>query len=457
MLNRLLNFLLNHLLFAGTMFFAAGTVVGDVSGGGSDGGVDTGADNGSSNGDTESVTGEDVGGGDNQSTTVDDAGDVSKQSDPNALVDSGDGRKIPQKYAELFKTDKALREMFFSQASLRKEFPGGVKEALALKKNVEEIGGLEAVEQLQGDLQRFTSDAELFEKDQAKWIESSFAENSDASLKAMGHAIDFAAEHHPEQYNHMMSKVLLNTLDQYSPVGNIWTLLSGMKDNPQAQQAAQELAKWYNGVKNTAAKIPEKKVDAESKKLETERQKLTEEKEQIRNQKINSEAVPYLIKSAESQIDAKAKASGIDIQAIKRDTPKRYEKFMQDVKQSIHRSVLADNKFIDRYAAALAAGDTAKCTRMVNARHDLAIKGDGHKEGVISGLVEEWFGPGKKVNPVADKTKPVTDTSNRGGNTSAVRVASMPPKTDINWNHPKTRIVDGEAMMKNGKFLKWRD
>ena len=453
MLHRLLNLFLHHLLFAGTMFFAAGAPT--LSGVGGDSGAESA---GTGSGDSGQGTGESAEGIESsQSEDVSnvDAGSSTDKGGPNALVDAGDGRKIPQKYAELFKTDKALREMFFSQSALKKEFPGGVREALALKRQVAEVGGLEAVAELQNEITGLKSNSELFEKDQQKWVESSFAENSDASIKAVGLALDFTAEHHPEQYNHIMSKVLLNTLDQYSPVGEIWQILSNLKDNPGAQQAAQQLAKWYNGIKNTASKIPEKKIDEASKKLETERQQLTQEKEQIRNQKINAEAVPYMQKAAESQIETKAKTSGIDIQAIKRDTPKRYEKFMADVTQTIHKNVLADKNFVNRFDAALKSGDTAKCVRMLNSRHDLAIKGDGHKDGVVTSLVEEWFGPGKKVTPQPEKAQ--AQTANRGGNSAAVRVPSMPSKTEINWRDPKTRVIDGEAMLHNGKFVKWRD
>ena len=452
MLHRLLNLFLHHFLFAGTMFFAAGApAIGAM-------GSESSGDSGSSATDSGTSGVTDDSGTTDSGLSHGETGERSadeQASDPNTLVDSGDGRKIPQKYTELFKTDKALREMFFSQASLKKEFPGGVREALALKRQVAEVGGLEAVAELQNEITGLKSNSELFAKDQQKWVETSFAENSDASIKAVGLALDFTAEHHPEQYNHIMSKVLLNTLDQYSPVGEIWSLLSGLKDNPGAQQAAQQLAKWYNGIKNTASKIPEKRVDAEAQKLETERQKLTEEKQQIRNQKINSEAVPYMQKSAESQIETKAKTSGIDIQAIKRDTPKRYEKFMADVTQTIHKNVLADKNFVNRFDAALKSGDTAKCVRMLNSRHDLAIKGDGHKDGVVTALVEEWFGPGKKVTPQPEKAQ--AQTANRGGNSAAVRVPSMPSKTEINWRDPKTRVIDGEAMLHNGKFVKWRD
>ena len=92
---------------------------------------------------------------------------------------------------------------------------------------------------------------------------------------------------------------------------------------------------------------------------------------------------------------------------------------------------------------------------MLNSRHDLAIKGDGHKDGVVTALVEEWFGPGKKVTPQPEKAQ--AQTANRGGNSAAVRVQSMPSKTEINWRDPKTRVIDGEAMLHNGKFVKWRD
>lgn len=444
------------------MFFAAGApTLTDTGAGGGD--VNSGGSGDGSSGQPG------PGAGDAGPADTGDPGDVQGQSgsgvddtrqpdgiDPNALVDAGDGRKIPQKYAELFKTDKDLREMYFATGALRKGFPGGVREALQLKKDLEEVGGLEAVEQLKGDLGSFTADAELFEKGDPKWIESGFSENPESALKHFTHALGYVGEHHPEQYNHLMAKVIMSDLDGEGglPVRELHGLLSGLKDNPEAQKLAASLARYYNGREKLARQVPEKKIDPQQAKLDEQKQQLDTEKQQIRNQKINSESIPYLMKTVDTTVDKIAKDSGFDLAKVRTEQPKRYAKFVKDVKSAIHESVLSDEKWLDRYSSALASGDTAKCVRMLNARHDQAINGNGREPGVVNGLFEEWFGPMKKVAPKTDAGRPAARPGS-GQGSAPLRVSTMPPKNEINWQSDKTKIIDQVAMLKTGKIVTW--
>lgn len=456
----MLKFLLNFWLYPALgMFFAAGSsAIADAGTGGGDG--QGSADAGGGNGSALPSEVEGVHGDVNSEVPPDDGSAPEQRADgsgdPNALVDVGDGRKIPQKYAELFKGDKDLREMYFAQGALRKAYPGGVREAIQLQKDVQEIGGLEAVEQLHSEIQSYSANAELFEKDQAKWIESSFADNSEASLKAFGHAMEHVAEHHPEQYDFLMSKVVLETLNSSSPVADIYHLLTGLKDNPAAQEAAKKLAGWYNGIKDTASKIPAKQINPQQKKLDEQTKTLEAEKQQVRNEKINSQSIPHMNSAIQSSLDKVVAASGFDLAKVKTEQPNRYERFMKDVRSAIHQSVLKDQKWLDRYSDALGSGDTAKCVRMLNARHDQAVNGNGREPGVVTPLFEEWFGPTKKVAPKVDANRP----GNKPGtppnpNAAALRVNAMPAPKDIDYNHPKTKIIDQVAMRRDGKLVTW--
>lgn len=458
MLHRLFNFLLNYFVFGSTMFFAAGAAVltGETGGTGGETSGDLGSGNGesSTSGDLPSGDGASDGGtGTGESGA--DHGTESTGADPNALVDSGDGRKIPQKWAELAKTDKEFRDLYYGQASLRKSYPGGVKEAIQLKKDVEEVGGLEAFESLKGDLDTYHADAEMFERGDPKWVETSFAENADASLKAWTNSLAYVAEKFPEHYDFAIAGAMIDTLDQHSPIHDVYGVLNNPNASPEDRKvAAQKLANFYNGIKNLSKKVPAKPQNQEQ---DTEKAKLQTEREQIRNQKINLSAQPYLAKAIDGSLDAAAKASGFDLGKIRTDQPKRYERFMADVRRAIHESVLADEPWLDRYTAALAKGDVGKCTRMLNARHDEAIKGNGTKPGVVTPVFHEWFGPAKAgIKPKVDPQK--TGTSARGGQQpsgSMLHVNAMPPKNEINWTHDKTKIIDQVAMLKSGKLVTW--
>ena len=456
----MLRYLLNLWLYPVLgMMFAAGPSVLDGGGGsdagGSSAGDSAGVGDAGNSGENGEGDGSAAGGEDGSANTGTGAeSQEDRGAGPDGMVDAGDGRKIPQKYQELFKNDKALREMYFSQSALKRAFPGGVKDAIALAKSVEEFGGVEAVEQLQGELATHNADAELFEKDPGKWIEQAFAENSDVSLKAFAHSLDFVADNHPDHYNHLMAKVIKNDLDSSLPVGDIHALLAGMKDNPKAQELAGKLAAYYNQRNKLAQKVPEKQIDPQQKKLDQQKADLGKKEQEIRNKSINSEAAPYMNRQIDTSLSKAAKDAGFDLAKLQKDQPNRYGRFLKDVRSAIHANVLSDGKWLDRYSAALASNDTAKCVRMLNARHDQAINGVGDTVGVVAPIFHEWFGPPKAVT-----RQPVTRQQNQpnrgggGGRETPVLVNSLPAAKDINYNDPKTDKWEGIYRLKTGKLI----
>ena len=452
---RLLKFLLLRFLFAGTMFFAEGaSSLAAVDGGGADGGADGG--DSSSAGDAGTGSGEGDASGDSSSTGTEGEGPevLDGDADPNAEVSLTDGRKIPAKYKELFEQDKDLRSIYFANQALKKVFPGGVKEAVGLARQLEEVGGFDAIEKLQGDINAYSGDAELFNTGDPKWTEKAFEENAEVSLKHFTNALGYVSEHHPEHYDHLMAKVIVNDL-QNLPVEKIHSLLAGIKDNPEAAAAAKALAKYYNSRHEYAKKVPEKQIDPQQRKLDEERNKLGEEKQQVRNAKINTEASPYLDRTIKGSLATAAKASGFDLAKLEKDQPNRYGRFLKDVRNAVHNEVLNDTKWLDRYSAALASGDTAKCVRMLNARHDQAIKGTENKPGVASAIFAEWFGA-----PRAGARKPNASAGDKGsdkprtfGKETPIQVNSLPPAKEINYSDPLTDKWNGIYRLKTGKLI----
>jgi hypothetical protein len=192
-----------------------------------------------------------------------------------------------------------------------------------------------------------------------------------------------------------------------------------------------------------------------------ERETIDQEKQQLRNQTINSQSRPYLDKGIESSLAESAKAAGFDIAKVKQEQPNRYQRFVKDVTSQIHQSVLQDSKWLDSYSQALAKGNTQKCVRMLNARHDLAIKGNEHEPGIVAKIFTEWFGPPKGARQQNqnsnDKGKQQTQSQNSGqrGSNAAVQVNAMPSPKEIDYSNSRTKIIDQIAVLKSGKVVTW--
>jgi hypothetical protein len=78
--------------------------------------------------------------------------DASTDDTPAADATPGDGRTIPAKWKELFKNDKELKSLYFSNAEFRKHFemPAKAKEFLA---DLEAAGGIDNLKQASSTLQ----------------------------------------------------------------------------------------------------------------------------------------------------------------------------------------------------------------------------------------------------------------------------------------------------------------
>jgi hypothetical protein len=464
-MSRLLHQLYNWFLFAGTMFFAAGASgfsdagAGGGGGEGSEGGAagsgdsgDPGADPGAGEGGEDASAGDGAAGDDRRAA---DGGD--RDRDLDAPVDLGDGRTVPAKWKNVFEAakgqglEKEVKQLFFANQRLTQKFPGGVNEALTLANQLEEVGGFEAIQEMQSDLETYHADAETFAKDPAKWIETSFAEDVDASLKAFAASLDYVSDKHPEHYNHLLGKVVANTLDQ-GPVHEIYSLLASLKDNPAAQKLAKDLARYYNGIKELAAKVPEKKVEPERAKLEADRQKLASEQEQLRNHTVNSQTIPLLGRQMTTQIEKLAKDAGFDVKKFIAEQPEAAQSLRAKILNQVMAKAAADKVFVKNYKAVMNQGDTQRAIAMMNKQHQ-AILPDIVRD------VAKGFGIAKKGGTAARTNAGgnagSTSRASGGNSGGMTRVSAKPPANEIDWGKTGNRIYDSEAVLKNGKVVTW--
>jgi hypothetical protein len=465
----MLRFLLNFYWWPIFGLFAAGATIGDVATGGDGGGADSG--DGGASGDDSTADG----GGDSDATdgagdgaedasadgSSDDAAtdDGAAHEDLEAPVDLGDGRRVPLKWKKLFDQaqkaglGKEAKQLYFAQQRLAKAIPGGINAAIELAQSVEELGGVEGIEQMRDELEIYHADAGDFESNPAKWIETSFKENSDASLKAFTHALDFVADKHPEHYDHLMAKVIVNDLANVD-VRAIYQALASQKDNADAQRLAKELAEYYNSRLDTSKKAPENQPDVKTKEL-TEREKQVERREMnTRFTEVNREALPALRSYVTKALTAEAKAAGIDLQKLAKEYPGEWRDLLNDIHQRIMKAATKDERFLEKYYALVKKGDLKRAAQAINQKHERIIQSsDVIKEAIADrGLFR------KKGGAAASGKKGATSGSGAGGNSNAnqnqgfQQVSARPANSAIDWSKTTTAMqLDGKYILKDGK------
>jgi hypothetical protein len=428
--------------------FAGTAVLPDLGGGGGDpgdGGGDPG-DGGGDGGDPDPGDGGDPDPGDGGDPEPGDGGD------PEALVDIGSGRQVPGKWKKLFDAaaanglGKEAKQLYFANARLLKIFPGGVNEALQLSQKVEDLGGLEAIQQMQDDIGTYQADAKDFEENPSRWIEKSFSENADASLAAWRHSLAYVAEHHPEQYDHAIAQIIIDDL-KGCPIHRIHELLTGLQNNPEAARLAKALTDYYNDRYEKSQKAPEKKPDVQNKAL-TDREKKIEEREMnARYSEVNRDATPYLRKGVVKNLEREAKNRGLDLAKLSKEFPGEWRDLLNDIQKRIMRAAIKDSRFCDKYAALVKTNDLARALAAINRKHDSlvtdAVSAAIEERGLFRGKKKKTGEPG----PAGNGNRPAGGGQNEGWKV----VSARPPKDQIDWGKTTQLLqLDGKYILTDG-------
>lgn len=460
----MLRFLLNvWLLPIFGMMLAAGAIadpgIGSDPGGGGDPGGDLGSDPGA---DPGAVDPDDPGsGGDpndadpNIDPNADPDDPNAPNSDPNApaLVD---GRQVSAEDKKLIdlaqkagpKALKRQKQLIYAEQRLLKAIPGGTNGAIQLAKDIEALGGIEGVQQLQTDMEELRGDADLFAKGDPSWVESGFQQNPDSALKLFTHSLDYVGEHHPEHYDHLMAKVIVNDLGALD-IRGIHGALAAMKDNPEAQRLAKQLADYYNGRLETSKKVPEKKVDAQSKALSAREAEVSKKEMGVREAQARTEIKPALQARIGSSIRAEAQARGLDLAKLAKDYKGEYVDLVSKIHDRVNKLTMKDGRFLRNFHAHLTKGDIQKAVKLADAKHAEVI-------GEAVRMMFEGSGifRGKKTNtPNADKG----DKNNRGDNNANAnqgwtRVPKKPEQSAINYSKTTTAMaLDGKYILNDGR------
>ena len=455
----MLKHFLEFALFGFTMFAAgapavmgggdaAGTVSGDSAGNGGESTAGTAGDAKTGNG-SDPVGGDGPDGNASGDIKTGDEGDQSTASDETLTELEGDGRQIPTKYAKLFKEDKALKAMYFRDQLLAKTFPGGVQEAVQAQEIVTSLGGENGIRQIEGELSDYRTTDEMFLKGDPQLVERLFEINPESAANLVASALPAFAKANPEQYNHILGRVIFNTLRQADAIHAAYTVLSQLPDNAAGKEAAQALAEWYNGFKELAEKVPEKKTDQRQAEFDRKARELETREQNQRIETINSQARPQLVVSMENALAKELKASGANLQKLKADNPKAFQRLIANITQEVRARVASDQTFVRNYGAALAEGNTAKCLQMVNAKHAKVVP------DAAAAIWREFAGLyGVKAKLKAAASSPGQQSGAQTAN-GASQVAAKPSRFEINWEHPKTDVYNRIAMLKTGKLVTW--
>lgn len=358
-------------------------------------------------------------------TNADPNADASADT-PAADAVAGDGRTIPAKWKELFKNDKELKSLYFSNAEFRKHFetPAKAKEFLA---DLEAAGGIDGLKQASTTLQEI--DTAIAAGD-SKIVERFAA--AEGFPKLVPAVMAAYAKSDEAGYTHIIASSINDTLHQSGFIQGFELLKSIVADNPQAKSILDKMSAFLGGVDQLA------KTKPEGPKVDPERQKFLEEKQQFQTER--QEAFRKDIGSSVASTITTGIKTSLAPYLKNRTTDKEdYALLERNVNLELGQLLNGDANFQKQKDALLKTGDKAKIVKCMEAAIAKHLPAAAKKVGRLFGASQA---------PVVVKKEPAP-----ANNATVQKLSATPQAHEVDWSRPGAQddFLDGKAVLKNGK------
>jgi hypothetical protein len=373
-----------------------------------------------------------------------------------------DNRLLPQEVrqhlAELKATNPALagkiRDAFGQAAAIRREFPGGLAEARAIKQLATEIGGPEGVKDLQDRMAEADELDRLWKAKDPRAVDNMAEDYPEQFAALMPHALSQWNKHDPEGFNRNACGVVAATLQQpneegFSAMTQMWMAEQSlaMGNTEQAAAILKNLQEWGRGFSRAAtapAKQPDTAPNADRERAEQLQRQLQEKEresfdgsvgqavESFADQKIESAVAPYI--------------KGRTLPDGQRET------LRAKVVQNLMSRLQADQQFVAARSRYTEARDRDGLVQMSKAKIE-ALLPTAAKEA------HRWlFGGAPASKPAAVKTaaSPGGAAPATNGQKPWIKVAKMPGIGEVDGDRtPFEMKMKSSAVLKDGRRVYW--
>ena len=351
--------------------------------------------------------------------------------------------KDPSKREALKAIDPSLpglvRDAVFGAAQIKKEFPvGGLKEAIQYRDTVKPLGGPQAIQENHSALQEFNNLDSLYTEGKPEFIAQIAEGDPEAFEKMVPMAIEHFAKQSPEAYQHVMSRVLVATLDQ----AGFSRSLQNLYNSATTPEAKAEIEKLYNsveGYRELAAKVPEKKINPEIQRLQEREQAFEQKQREAAERGVNTQSRTYRDSAIAKELKPFANWADLD--------DDRKNAIIREVRARTAPLANSDQAFKDARAKALARGDSEGALKL---EKDFI---DQHLPQIVPRVAKLfWSNPGAKKPAVQQQQTSGGKKADAGWRTVDAFDAMKVDKNRTN----RDMIFAGKAIYKDGTKVQLR-
>lgn len=325
------------------------------------------------------------------------------------------------------------------------EFPGGLKEAVGLKHAFAEIGGQEGIKELQEAVSDYGSLEQLFEKGDGAFMDrladtapASFSQIMPAGL-AKWKATD------PEMYEHTQAKVFVQTIDQFKLSDTLESLWSKATDT-ETKNALAHAWQQLDGLRQKAAKVPERKTNPQDEALTKREQALATREQQAFIKPIATEGRQHIQTITDREMMQSYQWDKTD-SSVKEAVADR-------VRADVIKASTADKIFCKEYDRLKDRGDSAGLSRHIKNFQDRVTP------AIIQRVAKLFAVKPKNAGAISIK-KPVANGTSTGNAAPQgwTQVARQPQGADIDMvamgRNYEDMIMSNRAILKDKRRVTW--
>jgi hypothetical protein len=370
---------------------------------------------------------------DSDSTDADITSDVDGEDVTDVKVEAKpDGRSIPAKYRDLFKTDKDLRGMYFQAGEFKKHFESPAKAAETLEQ-LNALGGFEGIASTTAE---FAEIDKMFSTGDKTLLDKFLSvEGNKEGFAKLGPALFEEYRKSDEgAWTHDIAKVMASTLQQAGVGQDINTLAGMLKDNPEALAVLKKINSLVSGIDQLAAAKPKPTVDPEREKLNKDRADFEKSRSDLFLQGVNNGIGVHIEKGIKDSLQPYIKNRNLDKES--------YALIESNVGSELNKLMQADAQFTSQKDAVLKSGDKERIQKFFNSKITKYLP-DACKK------VMRAFGSVGSSSAATTQSKSSTAVS------GVIKLSKAPEASEIDYRKSGSMIMDSKAILKNGKTVTW--
>lgn len=338
----------------------------------------------------------------------------------------------------------AIRTAAFELGSLYREFPGGLKEAVQVKNALGEIGGVEGIKEYTEALGDYQALESLFEKGDPQFMVRLAETLPQSFSQIMPAGLEKWKQSDPEMYNHVQSRVMVQTLDSAKfsdTIEQIWSRLDPEKQKGERDALAQ-LWQTIDGFRKSAEKAPERKTNPQDEALQKREQELAARETKALLAPVANEGRQQIQTITDREMNTGYRWADTD--------PEIKSAVQERVRQEVVKASSKDKTFTNEFERLKERSDGAGLSRHVRNFQERVTP------GIVQRVAKLFAVRPKNAGPVAVKKPAVVANGNGKAEQGWAHVSQMPNPSQVDRRKTTDDMVlANRAILKDGRKVAW--